>query len=612
MTILPKSTIALVALIVLLILILAALATLQYLWSEQISEAVHERMQANLRASMDQFRQQYNNELLQLAMSLQPDPAGLTQRNWKSYAEICGASLRGSYGHLAGDIYLWVKGEEANPNLLHLNRRLDDFEPIEWPKKLESFRNRHTDSFLLDSPRPDRENRNLGWIMLYQSEILLKPLVEARTPSDAPGSQPRFIGFLIIELNRENMRSMLLPEIAQRIFQGSEGYIYHLAVVNIASGSIVYRSDPSLTMASFAQPDAKISLMLNPRDRMDFRGPGNRRMPPGQPADRPPMNSINNFPPPPRPGRGGPISIQADDGDWALVAKHREGSLDAAVASLRRRNLAISFGSLLLLAASMALIIASARRAQRLAGLQLEFVAGVSHELRTPLTVICSAGDNLADGIISDASQSAKYGELIRSEGRKLAGMIDRIMQFASLERGPRPINLRPVPMNEIAAEALKQAEHMIVAAGVSVERNFAAKLPPINADSAALIQVVQNLIENALKYSGDQKRLAIRTLEISEKHGSEIQLIVEDQGMGIDSEDLPHIFDPFYRGKAAISEQIHGAGLGLHLVRATLKSMNASISVRSAPGKGSQFIIHFSASPASSTAGPQDSKDGI
>ena len=102
---------------------------------------------------------------------------------------------------------------------------------------------------------------------------------------------------------------------------------------------------------------------------------------------------------------------------WELVVRHGEGSLEQVVAAYRNRNLAVSFGVLLLLCMSMGMILVSAQRAQRLAKAQMEFVAGVSHELRTPLAVICSAAENLADGVVGAKEQVTRYGTLIRDEG---------------------------------------------------------------------------------------------------------------------------------------------------------------------------------------------------
>jgi len=297
----------------------------------------------------------------------------------------------------------------------------------------------------------------------------------------------------------------------------------------------------------------------------------------------------------------GPVPFEGENAGWILVAQHRKGSLEAAVTDLRRRNLALSTGILLLLSFSMGLIVVSARRAQRLARLQIDFVAGISHELRTPLAVICSAGDNLAEGITEGSRDSTrKYGDLIRSEGRKLAGMVDQTLQFAGIQRGRHPYNIRPESINRIAAVALKQAKPVIEEAGFSVEKSLAAGLPSIKADAAALSRAVQNLIQNAVKYSGESRRLAIRTFKTEAKRGTEVVLAVEDEGLGIAGEDLPHIFEPFYRGSAAQNSHIRGTGLGLFIAREAVVSMGGNMDVKTAPGKGSTFAIHFPSLPMS------------
>ena len=125
-----------------------------------------------------------------------------------------------------------------------------------------------------------------------------------------------------------------------------------------------------------------------------------------------------------------------EQGAWEVRARHRSGSLETIVARSRRRNLAISLGVLGLLAASLVLALAAAQRQQRLARQQMEFVAAVSHELRTPLAVICSAGENLADGVIADSVQVKRYGALIQTEGRRLGDMVERVMEFAGISSG--------------------------------------------------------------------------------------------------------------------------------------------------------------------------------
>ena len=107
--------------------------------------------------------------------------------------------------------------------------------------------------------------------------------------------------------------------------------------------------------------------------------------------------------------------------------QHREGSLEAAVARLRRRNLAIGFGVLLVMAATMGILIITTHRAQRLAKLQMDFVTGVSHELRTPLAVISSAADNIADGVVDNKEQLMRYGKAIKGQTRQLIQLVEQI-----------------------------------------------------------------------------------------------------------------------------------------------------------------------------------------
>ena len=584
---LAKRPTAAIVLVVSLAAILVVLAILQYYWSGQVSEAEHERMQASLRASMDQFRFQFDREFQQLGFALQPDTTTLIQGDWNGYAVTCDRLLGTSQFHLARTVYLWIAGNDGDSRLLRLNRQAGKFESVPWPADFEPVLTRYA-HFFSAPPREAQAMRPFGWSVIAQIPMMLQPLIRFQPPSNASGPAMQFIGFIMLQLDLETIRSQLFPELAKKYFNGPSGFIYQVAVVrggNLAD--VLYTSDPHLTLDSFARPDARIKLLDNPPDRVG----------PGRPRPMPPFRAR-----PPEPGRiRGMMSVPEPDGvDFELLAKHREGSLEAAVAGSRRRNLAFSFGILLLLAASMALIIVFTRRAQRLAKLQIDFVAGVSHELRTPLAVICSAGDNLADGVVDESGGAArKYGDLIRNEGRKLTGMIDQILAFASVGRGRRQYNLRPAHINEIADSALKHLQPAIAAASFSVDRIFDDDLPMVQVDPAALSQAIRNLIQNALKFSGESRWLAIRTEKSRAKHGAEVRLTVEDKGMGIDSEDLRHVFEPFYRGSAATSAQIHGTGLGLFMVRESVTSMGGTVSIRSALGKGSAFTIHLPALPA-------------
>jgi signal transduction histidine kinase len=243
----------------------------------------------------------------------------------------------------------------------------------------------------------------------------------------------------------------------------------------------------------------------------------------------------------------------------------------------------------------MAMVILSTPRARRLARLQMDFVAGVSHELRTPLAVICSAADNLAEGVVSGSDdQVRRYGELVRNEGRRLTQMVEQLLQYAGRQTGKKKMVLRLVQVGEIVDTTLADLHSLIEPEGFVVEKTIEPGLPLVQADPGALVQCLRNLINNAMRYGGDSKWFGIRGRKAVEAKLPEVQLTVEDRGMGIEPDDLPYIFDPFYRGKAAQSAQSPGSGLGLSLTKGMIESMGGKISVKSVPGAGSSFTLHL------------------
>jgi signal transduction histidine kinase len=233
----------------------------------------------------------------------------------------------------------------------------------------------------------------------------------------------------------------------------------------------------------------------------------------------------------------------------------------------------------------------------------MEFVAGVSHELRTPLAVIRSAAENLADGIVNDEKGVRKYGSLIAGEGRRLTQMVEQVMTFAGLQAGRPGFDVRPVDVSAVIDQALVAVAPFIHDQNAEVIREIQPSLPPILADAPAVSRCLENLITNALKYGGDPVRIQISARKSLATRRQDVEVTVQDNGPGIAARDLPHIFEPFYRGADAISRQIHGSGLGLSLVHRIMDELGGRVTVRSEPGQGSAFTLHLPIAPEAETA---------
>jgi signal transduction histidine kinase len=275
---------------------------------------------------------------------------------------------------------------------------------------------------------------------------------------------------------------------------------------------------------------------------------------------------------------------------WTLEVQHSTGSLDTYLADTLRRNLAVGFGLLFLLAGAIAAIIVSAQRAKMLAQRQVDFVSSVSHEFRTPLAVIYSAGENLADGVAKENEQVSLYGNLIKGEGKKLTGMVEQILDFAGANSGRKKYNFEQTEVAELVENALAECRPLIDDKKISVETDISSNLLPIKADGPALSQAIQNLIVNSVKYSNGQRWLRVT----AQNGGGRVKISVADHGIGISKSDLRQIFKPFYRSKAVVDAQIHGNGLGLSLVKQIAEAHGGKVTAQSEPGKGSTFTIEL------------------
>ena len=293
-----------------------------------------------------------------------------------------------------------------------------------------------------------------------QSIPALSYPVRGHTPAGAPTSRAE-ITWLIIQLNPGVLAKEIFPELAQKYFRGSSGMEYHVAVRGAGKDGerVLYSSDPGFGEDSSLPMDATLNLIGPPFGHggppdagQDFFAAPMRPMQGdhGQPPDERRLAALDRMP------RFEPFHYADNHGIWQVTAKHKSGSVEAAVGALRRRNLMASFGVLSVLALTMGLILMASQRARRLARLQMDFVAGISHELRTPLAVISSAAENIAHGVVEDKQQLVRYGNTIVKQSRQLTQLVEQVLLFAASQQAQRRYGLGPVNISEVVDAALE------------------------------------------------------------------------------------------------------------------------------------------------------------
>jgi signal transduction histidine kinase len=252
---------------------------------------------------------------------------------------------------------------------------------------------------------------------------------------------------------------------------------------------------------------------------------------------------------------------------------------------------------LFLLAANMGLVVFASHRAQKLAKVQMEFVASVSHELRTPLAAIFSASENIKDGYVEGRKNLRFYGTILTSQARQLIDLVDRILLFASTRSGKTQYVLCPLTVSEILQAVRKNVTEPLEESGCTLEEHIEPDLPLVQGDLAAICVCLQNLIANAIKYGGEERWIGVAAASYeTEKRAVEVRISVQDHGDGISNSELPHIFEPFFRSPKVVSAQIHGTGLGLALAKRIAEALGGRISVVSELGVGSTFTLHLRA----------------
>jgi signal transduction histidine kinase len=610
-----------------LILLVVVLGALQYRWLGQVSQAERAQLQRSLNQRAQEFARDFDSEIgfayARLGLTqeaLDADPWTALDANYDAWKNT-GAP----HPDLIKAVYLARVRANAPQGLEQLVIGSGRGEAIGWPDHLAPVQ-RSLDRV---PPRPAEVPATLQLLSLGRSSViesvpaLIIPVTQPRqlTQSSqrisAGGNivvsiQAPATAAVIVELDRNVLITRVLPELVERHFPDRDASQYHIAIRGSSPEPLYLRGVQDPDSVTALNADAMAGFFSTPHLELAAQAFTEGQVMSWQfntTTVRRTVESATVAARTPQPGTGN-VSIVMQNrsagsktaepamfaalGGWHIALRHGAGSLDAAVAQARRRNVLISFSILSVLAFGVGLIVVNARRSERLAAQQMDFVATVSHELRTPLAVIRSAAQNLAAGVVDDPAKAKRYGDLIENEGRRLTDMVEEVLEFAGLSGQRRALALKHVDTVSLVQDVVHSAGDLITSAQAHADVTAAGDMPLVLGDEDALRRAVSNLLTNALKHGRDGRWVGLSVTRQQHEGRDEVHIAVSDRGRGIPAGDLPHIFEPFYRGRQALDQQIQGNGLGLSLVQRIAEAHGGRVAVTATSEHGTTFTLQL------------------
>ena len=295
-----------------------------------------------------------------------------------------------------------------------------------------------------------------------------------------------------------------------------------------------------------------------------------------------------------------PLGFAFDDLRVSVRSRHATAAQLASWSFRSQTALTVLMCVVILVAVGLA--IGAERRATRLSQLKTDFVSNVTHELRTPLASIALMGEFLRSRRIPEP-KVREYGGRIEGESYRLQRMVANILDIARIESNQRPYAFAPVGVESVVEQALRTVDLLVSQKGFQVHYvPPAAPLPAIRADRGAIVDVLVNVIDNAVKYSGDARDIYVRV----ERAAGHVAIQVIDQGIGVAPAEQEKIFEKFHRVGNGPAARAPGTGLGLTLVRHTVEAHGGTIRLESQPGQGTTFEIRLPIDTSTASA-PSD-----
>jgi len=243
-----------------------------------------------------------------------------------------------------------------------------------------------------------------------------------------------------------------------------------------------------------------------------------------------------------------------------------------------------------ILAFGLVLTIRSVSHELELARMKSDFVSTVSHEFKSPLTSIRQLSEMLQSGRVPSEERRQQYYDVLLEQSERLALLTDNILSLAKIEEGRAEFAFETTDISALLANAVSSFQERVRHEGFDIELNIQGQIPHAAVDRTALSQAITNLLDNAIKYSGDSRKVAVRAAA----EEPFVIIAVQDFGVGIKKEDIDRVFERFFRGGDELTRTVKGSGLGLTLVKEIVEAHRGKVLVESEPGKGSVFSIRL------------------
>ncbi len=276
--------------------------------------------------------------------------------------------------------------------------------------------------------------------------------------------------------------------------------------------------------------------------------------------------------------------------DMQLGIRLKGATVQEVVEARALRNIALIFILDLILLAGAWFVYRTIKREMEFVRMKADFVSNVSHELRTPLALIRMFGETLEMGRVKNDEKRREYYSTIVKESERLTRLVNNILDFSKMEAGKKQYHYAPSDLNAIVSAVMKTYSYHLESKGFDPVTELASSLPLVSMDAEAVTEAVINLVDNAMKYSGESKFLRVATRAEQDA----VIVEVEDRGVGISREDQKKIFDTFYRVSSGLVHNTKGSGLGLSLVKHIMDAHHGKVEVESTPGAGTLFRLVF------------------